>query len=142
MTDTALEAPVPANDQAEPAGAAKPRKQPNRSKRYKVFDDEQGDYRIYQVTTGPTASPVPKGSFLPIPASPGFNSATEAKKFLRGSGDKFAGMQLVILRVHELVSIQIEREPRAVMNFKPKKPVDRKPPDKVAAAEKAQQPTA
>ena len=138
MTDQTMEAPVPANDQAP---TQKPRKIPNRSKRYKLFDDEQGDYRVYQVATGNTQGS-PKGSFVPLPGTPGFEAVAEAKKFLRNSGDKFAGMQIVILRVHELASIQIEREPRAVMNFKPKKPIPRKPDGVVEAAEKAAAPQA
>lgn len=98
---------------------APPRKKsPTRANRYRLFDDDTGDYRIYQLAS--KDSGLPAGSMMPVAEVPGFKSTYLAKKFIENSGDTFTGMQLMIFKGLDICSIDVEVIKTVKVNFKPK----------------------
>lgn len=102
-------------------GAKKGVKRPSSANRYKLFDDDEGDYRIYEVAGVDTG--LPRGSLLPIAEVPGFEDTNAAKKFVNNSGDLLNGKQIIILKGIEMCSIQVRTVQRVVPTWKPRRPV-------------------
>jgi hypothetical protein len=100
-----------------------PRSRKKRQRRYRLFED--GDYRVLAVSTGD--GNIPRGALLTLPDVPGFLSVNHAKKFIRNSGDSFAGRQLMILRAIEILRCDVETKPRVVITPKPRSQVSGPP---------------
>lgn len=113
---TSTETPT---DEVTPPKA--PRKKPTAANRYQLFDDGDGDYRIYEIAKQDSGAP--KGSLLPIAGLPGFESTYAARKFINNSGDKLEGKQVMILKGLEICSVQVEKVTKVGIKFKPKKAV-------------------
>lgn len=96
-------------------------KKPTAANRYQLFDDGEGDYRIYEIASADKG--LPKGSMLPIPGIPGFESSAAARKFINNSGNKLEGKQLMILKGLEICSVAVQTITKVGVNFKPKKAV-------------------
>lgn len=96
------------------------KKTPNRKKRYRLFDDDNGDYRIYQISSG--ASGIPAGTLVPIPDAGGFKNTQTAKGWLRDHGEKLHGMQVMIVRGLEIIRIAVASKPVVALEAKPRKP--------------------
>jgi hypothetical protein len=96
-------------------------KAPTRANRYRLFDDEQGDYRIYQIL--PKSDQHPQGTLAPIPQVGGFVSTYQARKFINNSGDLLKGKQVMIFKGLELCKIDVETVLKVQVKFKPKKAV-------------------
>jgi len=92
-----------------------------------VFDDGDGNYRIYQIAGQTLAKErgVPRGSLFPLPDAPGFETAKDANKWIRNSGDALQGLQVALMKGVDIMSIEVESRPRVVVKTKPKKPVER-----------------
>lgn len=114
---------TPTDEVAAPAKGAKSKKgaKPTAANRYKLFDDEYGDYRIYEIVGADQG--LPKGALVPIPEVPGFDDTAAAKKFVKNSGDLLNGKQLLILKGLEICSVQVRTETTVQPQWKPKKPV-------------------
>ncbi len=97
------------------------RAKPTAANRYQLFDDGDGDYRIYEIAR--KESGVPKGALLPIAGIPGFESTYLARKFITNSGDKLSGKQLMILKGLEICSVDVQTVKKVGVKFKPKKAV-------------------
>ena len=96
-------------------------KKPTAANRYRLFEDGDGDYRIYEITK--SDSGMPRGSLVPIGGVPGFLTTYIAKKFITNSGDKFSGKQLMIFKGLEICSVEVETVSKVGVNYKPKKAV-------------------
>lgn len=105
----------------ESRAAPAPKSKPTAGNRYRLFDDDDGDYRIYEIL--PASDHVPKGTLAPIAEVPGFRSTADAKKFVNNSGDLLNGKQLLILRGLEICSVQVQTVTRVQPRWKPKTPV-------------------
>ena len=116
MSDT-LQAPTDTVPQAPLA--EKKRRKP---RRYRLFDDGTGDFRIYEVITAGHKT-LPAGVLAPLPEFQGYESAVKAKQALRGSGDKLTNKSVLILRGVELVKIEVETKPTVKIVSKPRKQV-------------------
>lgn len=90
-------------------------------RRFRLFDDGGGDFRIYEVVG--EGQKLPKGTLVVLPDFVGYESAIAAKKALRASGDKLAGKTLMIFRGVELVRIVVETKPRVMLESKPRQQV-------------------
>lgn len=106
----------PAKAKSKAAGS-----KPTSANRYKLFDDEFGDYRIYEIL--PASEHVPKGSLAPIPEVPGFETTADAKKFVNNSGDQLNGKQLLILKGLEICSVAVQTLTKVQPKWKPKRAV-------------------
>jgi len=89
----------------------------SKANRYRLFDDGEGDYRIYEISSDPN---LPKGTLLPIPTVPGFQSNYLATKFIRSSGNKLEGKQFMILKGMEIGSVAVQQIANVQIKFKPK----------------------
>ena len=103
----------------EPMAAPKKRRTP---RRFQLFDDGGGDFRIYEVLQ-PGSKTGPAGSLVPILEFGGYPDAIAAKKALRTNGDKLQGKQVLIFRGVELVKITVETRPSIRIESKPRKQV-------------------
>jgi hypothetical protein len=74
--------------------------------------------RIYQVA--PADSDFPTGSLVPIAQVPGFDNEKQALDFIKGSQDKLARMQLMIVKGLQILAVQVETTTNVVLNVKPK----------------------
>jgi len=106
-------------DDASPPKAT--RKKPTAANRYQLFDDGDGDYRIYEI--GRTDSGLPKGALLPIAEIPGFESTYLARKFINNSGNLLEGKQMMILKGLEICSVDVQTVTKVGVKFKPKKAI-------------------
>lgn len=68
----------------------------------------------------PADSDFPSGTLLPLAEVPGFNNARQALEFIKKSQDRFARMQLMILKGLEILAVQVETETKVQLNIKPK----------------------
>lgn len=108
-------------DDTDPPG---PAQHPTKGRRYRLFDDGMGDYRIYCIANAELVTRgLAPGSLLPIPEVPGFETTADAMKYIRNSGNQFQGMQLMVLRGMEIVEVKVESNPRVTINAKPKQQV-------------------
>lgn len=94
------------------------KKLPSRGNRYRLFDDGDGDYRIYQIAPG--TSDFPTGTLLPIPGVPGFDSVKEADAYIDKSEDTFQRMQIMILKGCDIIALSVETTTKVRKNRKPK----------------------
>jgi hypothetical protein len=117
MSKTAT--PETPTDEVTPPKAK--RKKPTAANRYQLFDDGDGDYRIYEIAK--QDSGLPKGSLIPIAGIPGFESTYLARKFINNSGNKLEGKQMMILKGLEICSVDVQTVTKVGVNFKPKKAV-------------------
>ncbi len=113
-TDT-IPAPVTPTD--APVTERKKRATP---RRFKLFDDGGGDFRLYEVIPAGHKT-LPQGALMPIPEFGGFDSAIAAKKALRTHGEKLQGKTVLVIRGVEMVRIVVETKPRVVIESKPRK---------------------
>jgi hypothetical protein len=123
-------APAPVTPTDAPTPAA-PRKRAS-PRRFKLFDDGGGDFRVYEVI-GAGHKTLPQGSIVPIPEFGGYNSAIDAKKALKAGGDKLQGKTIMIWRGVEMIRIVLETKPRVMFESKPRKQVSG-PPEVAAPA--------
>lgn len=119
MTKTSTKAPETPTDEVDPPKAK--RAKPTAANRYQLFDDGDGDYRVYEI--GQAANNVPKGSLLPIAGIPGFDSTYSARKFINNSGDLLEGKQMMILKGLEICSVDVQTVSKVSVKFKPKKAI-------------------
>ena len=85
----------------------------------------EGDYCIYEIAS--PGADVPRGTLLPIPETPRFESTVEATKWIRTkSGDLLAGKQVMIFRAMEIMTIRVAARPIVEIESKPKILVDPK----------------
>ena len=97
------------------------RAKPTAANRYQLFDDGDGDYRIYEIAKQDTK--LPKGALLPIAGIPGFESTYAARKFINNSGNLFEGKQMMILKGLEICSVDVQTVTKVGVKFKPKKAI-------------------
>ena len=93
-------------------------KKTKRGNRYRLFDDGTGDYRIYRI--GTPDQDLPAGTLLQIPGVPGFESTKEALAYIKQAPETFQGMQVMILRGMEILSIEVQSKPLLNVQAKPK----------------------
>jgi hypothetical protein len=91
-------------------------------RRYRLFDDGAGDFRIYEII-GPGHKTLPQGTLAPIPEFTGYENAIVAKKALRTHGDKLQGKSVIVLRGVEIVRVEVETKPTITITSKPRKQV-------------------
>lgn len=119
------EVPAPSPEADAPAPKRRKRKKggsvTKRSNRYRLFDDGDGDYRIFEIA--PADLGLPKGALLPIPEIGGFNSTAHAKKFATNSGDMLNGKQILILKGLEICSLTVQTVTKVLPKWKPRKAV-------------------
>ena len=115
MTSKTLETPT---DEVTPPKA---KSKPTAANRYQLFNDGEGDYRIYELAH--SDSGLPPGSLLPIAGIPGFESTYQAKKFANNSGDLLQGKQIMILKGLEICTIDVQTVSKVTVRFKPKKAI-------------------
>ena len=113
---TSTETPT---DEASPPKAK--RAKPTAANRYQLFDDGDGDYRIYEIA--PQDAGLPKGSLIPIAEIPGFESTYLARKFINNSGNILQGKQMMILKGLEICSVDVQTVTKVGVKFKPKKAI-------------------
>lgn len=123
MTETEIETPTdevptPKAPKAKKVPKAKEVQKPQMANRYRLFDDGQGDYRIYEVANH---DGVPKGTLLPIAGVPGFTQVELAKKWVNNSGDKLQGKQIMILKGCEMCSVRVQTQTVVTPSWKPRK---------------------
>ena len=108
-------APAP----AAPGITPKKRRQP---RRFQLFDDGGGDFRIYEVVA--TGDPKrPAGALVPLPEFGGFPDAVAAKKALRTKGDNLQGKTVIVFRGVEIVRVVVETRPQIKIESKPRRQV-------------------
>lgn len=112
---------APATPTDEPAPPKAKGVKPTAANRYQLFDDGQGDYRIYEIAK--QDSGLPKGAMLPIAEVPGFESTADARKFINNSGNKLEGKQMMILKGLEICSVNVETVTKVQPKWKPKKAI-------------------
>lgn len=110
---------TPTDDPSPPK--ARRKRKPTAANRYQLFDDEQGDYRIFEIAHADSGAP--KGSLMPIAGVPGFESTYQARKFINNSGNKLEGKQLMILKGLEICSVTVQTVSKVGIKFKPKKAI-------------------
>lgn len=110
-------APTPTDDPAPPRPR---RRKPTAGNRYELFDDGEGNFRIYELSK---ADGVPKGTLIPIPGVPGFENQRHCIRFINNSGDLLRGKQLMVLRGLEICSVDVKTVSRVSVNYKPKRPI-------------------
>ena len=98
------------------------RRKPTAANRFQLFDDEEGDYRIYEIA-GAGHAPVPKGSLIPIAGVPGFGDMHIAKRFINNSGNLLEGKQMMIFKGLDICSVDVVTVAKVKVKFKPKKPI-------------------
>ena len=68
-----------------------------------------GDYCIYEAA--PPEGGAPAGALVPVPDVPHFTSKREADTFIENSGDLFGGKGLYILRVYDILKVEVTPQP-------------------------------
>jgi hypothetical protein len=112
--------PAPATPTDAPVPVGKnPRAKP---RRFRLFDDGAGDFRIYEVIQSGHKT-FPAGSLVAVPEFGGYESAIAAKKALRKDGTKLQGKTLLVLRGIEIVRIVVDTNPRVMIESKERKQV-------------------
>lgn len=111
-------APTTPTDAPIPVGK-KPRAKP---RRFRLFDDGAGDFRIYSVIQAGHKT-LPAGSLVAVPEFGGYESAIAAKKALRKDGAKLQGHTLLVLRGIEIVRVVVDTNPRVMIESKERKQV-------------------
>ena len=104
-------------DSPEAAAAVRP----TSANRYQLFEDGQGDYRIYEVARQELK--LPPGSLLPIQEVPGFLDGGVAKKWLKNSGDLLKGKQVMVFKGIDVARIEAETITKVTVKFKTKKAI-------------------
>lgn len=112
--------PAPVTPTDAPVGEGK--KKRAKPRRFKLFDDGGGDFRVYEVI-GAGHKTLPQGALVPLPDFTGYDTAIAAKKALRANGEKLAGKTLMIWRGVEMVRIVVETKPRISIESKPRQQV-------------------
>ncbi len=109
--------------EAPPPAAAV--KRPTAGNRYEVFDDGQGNYRVYQLADAAMQKThqCPPGTLFPIQEIAGFSTNHEVRSFLRKSGDLLNGKQFMVIRAIDIGSVDVATVTKAKLNWKPKKAV-------------------
>lgn len=122
--ETALQTPSDGEAPAQPMklnkdGTPKKKRSP---RRFQLFDDGGGDFRIYEVIPAGHKT-LPAGSLVPIPEFGGYPDAVTAKKALRTKGDHLQGKTVIVIRGVEIVRITVETRPSIRIESKPRKQV-------------------
>lgn len=97
------------------------RAKPTAANRYQLFDDGDGDYRIYEIAKADSG--LPKGSLIPIAGVPGFPGTYMARKYINQSGNLLEGKQMMILKGLEICSVDVQTVTNVAVKFKPKKAI-------------------
>lgn len=119
MTDTPTDSPAPPS--------TGPRKVPSRGSRKRVLGDGEGDYCIYQIMQDGNQHKMPRGSLVPIPNTPRFVDSGKAKQWIaKESGDRLVGMELMIFKACEILSLVVDSKPRVIVQSKLKITVEPK----------------
>lgn len=95
--------------------AKTPKPTPNRKKRYSYFDDGK-DYVILAVQRDESGAPIPNGPLVLVPEVPRFESASEALRWIRQSGEKLQGLKVNVVRMMHSVSVVVENKPQITVN--------------------------
>lgn len=106
---------------------AAPKKRAKRQRRYELFDDGKGDYRIYQIAD--SASKLPPGTLVPIPEMGGFKTSIDAIKAVRTSGNLLMNKQVLLLRGLQIFRVELETQPQVKVTAKERKQVSGAPQD-------------
>jgi hypothetical protein len=100
-------------------------KRAKKQRRFKLFGgDSGGDFRIYLIAED---EQFPKGTLIPAPSVPGFDSTQAAQKFIRDEGSQFVGKQLMIVKAIHIVRVNLEEKPQVKVEFKPRQQVSGPP---------------
>lgn len=94
---------------------------PTSANRYQLFEDGQGDYRIYEVARAELK--LPPSTLIPIQEVPGFVDGGLAKKWLKNSGDLLKGKQVMIFKGIDVARIEAETVTKVTVRFKAKKAI-------------------
>ncbi len=103
----------------EPTTAAAPKipVSPNRAKRYSVFSD--GDVRVFLVAR-PEDAPIPAGCLIPLEGAPGFQTAQDARQWLRKHGGIPMGRKLFVVKAMAILELQEVSQPAIRLREKPR----------------------
>ena len=97
-----------------------PRKAPQRGIRKRVLGNGEGDYCIYRIA-GKNEPDVPAGALIPIPDVPRFETTARAIQWIKNSsGDRLAGMQVMVFKAMDILSIQVASKPSIEVLSKPR----------------------
>jgi len=91
---------------------------PNRAKRYAIFDD--GDVRIFTIAR-PEDAPIPVGCLIPLEGSPGFQTAQDARSWLRRSGGLPQGRRMLIAKIQAILELQEVTQPKIRLTERPRR---------------------
>ncbi len=89
---------------------------PAKGRRWRIWAD--GDYCVYEAAA--PSSGLPAGALVPIPDVPHFASKREADTWIDNSGDLLGGKGLYILRVHDILKVDVEPKPVLTIHRKEK----------------------
>jgi hypothetical protein len=106
----------------EPAPVPKQARKRNAPRRFQLFDDGQGDFRICEIIP-PGHKSLPPGALIPLSEFGGFPDAVTAKKALRTKGDTLQGKQVLVIRGVEIVRVMVESRPSIKIESKPRKQI-------------------
>lgn len=112
----AAELETPTDTPQAEAVAKKPA--PNRGARYRLFDDGEGDWCVYQIA--PQGGELPHGTLVPIPSAPRFSSAKDATAWIRKNGAELNGMQVMTFKAFDISLVEVETRPAIKLTSKPK----------------------
>jgi hypothetical protein len=98
------------------------RKRRRKYTKRRLFDDDQGDYRIYRIL--PSSKELPTGAFTPIPQVPGFQNKVEMDRFIRANEGLFEGMQFLMFKALEIGDVNVRTIKKVTVRFKPKRVID------------------
>jgi hypothetical protein len=110
---------------------AVPKKRAKRQRRYELFDDGQGDYRIYQIADA--SSKLPPGSLIPIPEIGGHKTSVDAIAAVKKSGQVLMNKQVLIFRGLQIMRVELETQPQVKVTAKERKQISGAPQDSPTA---------
>lgn len=110
----------PGKPDAAPGAETAPTPTSNRKKRYSFYDDAK-DYVLLAVQADPqTGEPVPNGSLTAIPETPRFESAVEAERWVSQSGEKLAGLRVLVIKMIASIRVLVENKPTITVTKDPR----------------------
>jgi hypothetical protein len=92
---------------------------PNRARRYAIFDD--GDVRVFAIARTED-HPTPVGCLIPLEGAPGFQTAQEARSWLRRQGGLSRGRRLLVAKIQAILELQEVSQPKVRLTERPRRP--------------------
>lgn len=90
--------------------APAPADTPNRKKRFSFYKDGK-DFVLLSVQRDDQGQPVPGGALVAIPDTPRFDSSQEAKRWVHQSGEKLAGVTVIIVKMCHKLLVAVVSKP-------------------------------